>query len=93
MALQPGSEMMDERYSAPRHRVSEDGLVVVGEHTTLPCMLYDRSDTGVRLTMPDARSVPATFVLIAPCLGVAHVCSVAWRTDETIGVRLDRATA
>ena len=84
---------MEERRAAPRQRVNEDGLVVVDEHTTLSCILHDRSDTGVRLTMLDAQAVPDTFVLIARCLGVAHVCSVAWRNEETIGARLDRSTA
>lgn len=88
----PGQPTLGERRTAPRQRSQEDGLIVVDEHTTLACMLYDRSDTGVRLTMLDARAVPDTFVLIARCLGVAHVCSVAWRSDETIGARLDRPT-
>ncbi|MER2266260.1 PilZ domain-containing protein [Methylobacterium oxalidis] len=84
---------MEERRASPRSRVNEDGLVIVDEHTSLPCMLYDRSETGVRLTMPDTRLVPDTFILIARCLGVAYVCTVARREDETLGVRLTQATA
>ena len=83
----------EERRGEPRHRVNEGGLVVVDEHTLVPCLLHDRSASGVRLTMPDTKAVPTTFVLIAQCLGVAHVCTVVWRDDEVIGARLDRATA
>ncbi|UMY15811.1 PilZ domain-containing protein [Methylobacterium organophilum] len=54
-------------------------------------MLYDISEGGVRLTLPDTGPVPDTFVLVSPCLGEVRVCAVAWRTDETIGAQFKTA--
>ncbi len=82
---------MDERRATPRHRVTENGLIAIDEHTSIPCMLYDISEGGVRLTLPDTGPVPDTFVLVSPCLGEVRVCAVAWRTDETIGAQFKTA--
>ena len=50
----------------------------------MACLIHDISAGGVRITMPDAKVVPTTFVLMATYLG-DHVCRVVWRTDEMIG--------
>jgi hypothetical protein len=75
---------MDERRSQPRSRVDQNGLITVDEHTSMACLIHDISAGGVRITMPDAKVVPTTFVLMATYLG-DHVCRVVWRTDEMIG--------
>ncbi len=80
---------MLERRHAERALVSAAGVVIVDEHTTVPCVVYDLSDTGVRLTMLTTAGVPDSFLLHASCFG-SGVCEVAWRTDETIGARLTR---
>lgn len=80
---------MFERRVAERVRIDESGIITVDEHTTIPCIVYDLSETGVRLTMPTTHAVPATFLLDAPCFG-SGVCEVAWRTEESIGARLTR---
>ena len=80
---------MSERRLAERVLVSGAGVVAVDEHTTVPCVVYDLSDAGVRLTMITTAGVPDTFLLQAPCFG-SGVCEVAWRTDESIGARLTR---
>ena len=80
---------MIERRSAERTRVDEPGVIIIDEHTTIPCIVYDLSDTGVRLTMLETAGVPDTFLLDSPCLGTG-LCEVAWRSDEAIGARLRR---
>lgn len=79
---------MQERRATPRHRVDENGHIAVDEHTTIACMIYDRSDDGVRLTMADTSGVPQTFVLVGD-LGEYRVCVAAWRTQEEIGAKFD----
>lgn len=83
---------MLERRSEPRTRSTDAGVISLDEHTTIPCMVYDLSETGVRLTMLTTEGVPNTFLLHAPGFG-SGVCEVAWRTEETIGARLTRLAA
>jgi hypothetical protein len=80
---------VDERRATPRHRVDENGYIAVSEHVSVACMVYDRSDEGVRLTMADTSAVPETFVLVLEGLGECRVCMAAWRTPEEIGAWFD----
>ncbi|TXM65852.1 PilZ domain-containing protein [Methylobacterium sp. WL120] len=81
---------MVERRTVERQRTDGVGSIAVDEHTSLACLIYDISDFGVRLTLPQAEAVPATFVLNASCLSATRVCKVAWRTDESIGAKFCR---
>lgn len=83
--------MLDRR-SAPRAQINQSGVIAIDEHTTLPCVIYDLSEVGVRLLFIETEQVPNTFVLNAPCFG-SGVCEVVWRTDEMIGARLQRLAA
>ena len=80
---------MLNRRSAERYRVSDAGLISIDEHTSIPCVVYDVSDAGVRLTMLSTAEVPDTFLLEAPCVGIS-LCTVAWRNDEALGARRQR---
>ena len=62
---------MTERRAAERMRSDAVGSIAVDEHTSLACLIYDISDVGIRITLPQAETVPARFVLDAPCLGDA----------------------
>ena len=78
---------MLERRSEARALVDEAGIINIDEHTTIPCVVYDLSESGVRLTMLSTALVPDAFILDAPCV-VSGVCQVVWRTDESLGVSL-----
>lgn len=80
---------MFDRRVAERHRIDENGSIALDEHTKVACMIYDRSETGVRLTMLDTALVPETFVLDMHGLEGFRVCVAAWRTTEEIGARFD----
>ena len=67
----------------------EPGLITVDEHTTINCLIFDLSETWVRLTMMSTAIIPDTFLLDAQCLG-SGICEVDWRTYEAIGARLQR---
>ena len=75
---------MDERRSQPRCRVDQNGLITVDEHTSMACLIHDISSSGIKITMPDAKAVPSTFLIMASYLG-DQVCRVVWRNDEMIG--------
>lgn len=68
-----------------RQRKDEAGLIAIDEHTTIPCIVYDVSSSGVRLTLPETNQVPETFLLHAACIAGTEVCRVVWRGEETIG--------
>ncbi|WP_336491431.1 PilZ domain-containing protein [Methylobacterium nigriterrae] len=70
--------------------MNEVGSVAIDEHTTIPCLIFDQSGIGVRLTLVDASLVPDTFVLMADHLGEARICTAAWRTAEEIGAFFGR---
>ncbi|WP_430912419.1 PilZ domain-containing protein [Methylobacterium sp. sgz302541] len=84
---------MQDRRAAPRQRIDAGGLIVVDEHRSIACLVYDLSNGGVRLTMPDTSEVPATFLLSGEGLGDADVCVAVWRTHEEIGARFASAAA
>lgn len=77
----------DERRASPRTRLDESGLITVDEHTTLPCLIYDLSESGVRLVSLDATCVPEIFLLAAARFAEPRVCRAVWRGPEEIGAR------
>ncbi|MGU3538615.1 PilZ domain-containing protein [Methylobacterium sp. A54F] len=84
---------MDDRRAATRNRVNEVGSIAVDEHTSIPCLIFDLSSLGVRLTMLDAHIVPDSFVLSSGYMSEARVCTTVWRTDEEIGACFSQAAA
>ncbi len=75
-------------HDARRARSSgENGLIAVDEHTSLPCLISERSERGARLVSFDVTEVPETFLLATGVLAEAWVCQTVWRTQEEIGVR------
>ncbi len=76
---------MIERRVEERQRKDIAGLIAIDEHTTVPCIIYDLSASGVRLTLPETAQVPDTFLLHSACIAGTEVCRVVWRTDETLG--------
>ena len=78
---------MLERRSEVRTLIDVAGTIIIDEHTTLPCVVYDLSESGVHLTMLSTTEVPNTFILDGPCV-TSRICEVVWRTDESLGVSL-----
>ena len=83
---------MAERRRELRTVVNQSGSIAIDEHTTMPCVVYDISEVGVRLILLSTDRVPDTFVLDTVSYG-SGACEVIWRTDEMIGARLLRFAA
>ncbi|AWN38999.1 PilZ domain-containing protein [Methylobacterium radiodurans] len=62
-------------------------MIAVDEHTSLPCLIYDLSEHGVRLVSLDATCVPEVFLLAATRFPEPRVCRAVWRGAEEIGAR------
>jgi len=76
---------MFERRSSPRTLLNETGSISVDEHRSLPCMVYDRSTGGVRITLPEAEIVPDRFVLSLKAGNEILICQAVWRKLDEIG--------
>lgn len=80
---------MPERRTAARERIDETALIALDEHTSVPCLIYDLSDAGVRVVAPEVPSLPTTFLLSAHRFGGPRVCRIVWRHGEEIGARFE----
>ncbi|MGH1573055.1 PilZ domain-containing protein [Methylobacterium sp. P31] len=84
---------MFERRNAPRTILNETGSISVDEHRSLPCIVYDRSVSGVRIALPEAEIVPDSFVLSIDASKEILVCRAVWRKAEEIGATTDQPDA
>lgn len=56
--------------------------------TPIPCVLWDVSDGGARITAAHSNILPDTFVLILNKATNAHrFCQVVWRRKPHIGIK------
>jgi len=56
--------------------------------THIPCVLWDVSETGARLSAPRASALPLAFNLLLTKDGTARrLCRVVWRNDRQLGVQ------
>jgi hypothetical protein len=59
-----------------------------GSPTPIPCVLWDLSDGGARITAAHSNMLPDTFVLILNRATKAHrFCNVVWRRQPHIGIK------
>lgn len=80
---------MIERRAEDRTRLNIFGMILVDEHRTMPCIISDRSATGIRVTLPNAEELPDVFILTFDDTGEALVCRAAWRKTDQIGCIAD----
>lgn len=81
---------MIERRAEPRTYLSDvTGRILIDEHRTVPCIISDRSASGVRVTLPSTEDVPDVFVLTVDDIEEMLVCRVAWRSADQIGCTCD----
>jgi len=80
---------MNERRAEDRTRLDIPGMILVDEHRTVPCIIADRSATGIRVKLPNTETLPDVFILTFDDTGEALVCRAAWRKDGQIGCIAD----
>ena len=76
---------MIERRAVPRTSLNATGNISIDEHSSLPCLVYDRSHGGVRIALPEAEIVQDRFLLRIDATDEILVCRVAWRKADEIG--------
>ncbi|MGE6738717.1 PilZ domain-containing protein [Allorhizobium pseudoryzae] len=79
---------MDEISSpAPRRRMLKGARIVFNNgHSTINVVVRDMSETGARVTIENAHSVPDALVLVLDD-GARFDCEVARRTLTELGLR------
>ncbi|HEY2134696.1 MAG TPA: PilZ domain-containing protein [Xanthobacteraceae bacterium] len=60
--------------------------------TPIPCVLWDVSEGGARITAAHSNILPDTFTLILNQTGKTHFCRVVWRRTPHIGIEFIEAT-
>ncbi|MCJ2087938.1 PilZ domain-containing protein [Methylobacterium sp. E-005] len=80
---------MNERRAEDRTCLNIPGMILVDEHRTLPCLIADRSATGIRVTLPNPENLPDVFILTFDDTREALVCRAAWRKADQIGCIAD----
>jgi hypothetical protein len=80
--------MIERRYET-RTVHNTPAMILVDEHRTLPCIVSDRSATGIRVTLPSTDDVPDTFILTLDSSDETLVCRAAWRKPDQIGCIAD----
>ncbi len=76
---------MIERRAQTRIRLDMPGRICLDEHRSLSCLVYDQSEGGVRVTLPDADLIPETFLLELHGAPSFYICRTMWRKGEEIG--------
>ncbi len=82
---------MNERRALPRTRLDVPGRICLDEHRSLSCLVYDRSEAGVRVTLPEAEIIPETFLLEIEQSPIFFVCRLVWRKGDEIGAQMQAA--
>lgn len=79
---------MEERRTAPRHRVLKGARIAVGKGGVISCTIRDMSDKGARLRVASVIGIPDRFVLVTDD-NARHSCTIIHRNEKEIGVRFD----
>lgn len=82
---------MIERRAESRTRLDAPGRICLDEHRSLSCLVFDRSEGGVRVILPEADLIPETFLLEIDQAPVFLVCRLIWRKGEEIGAQFHAA--
>ena len=79
----------DDSRRAPRRRALKGASAILPGGGIIDCVVKDLSDTGARLQVVNALSVPERFELLIPGAKSVQV-TVVWRKERMVGVRFDQ---
>jgi hypothetical protein len=88
----------ERRKSARRRCLLGARIIVNGGNSTLSCVIRNRSEGGVLLTLPEPMAIASEFPLVVDKHAAAATAVVAWRSGKHVGIAfreegaLDRMT-
>jgi hypothetical protein len=80
-----------ERRATPREQVLLPALIVEAGGRRRACVILDRSEGGLRISVPTDEAVPDAFCILDLVTGVGREVEVAWRRAPELGLRTLRA--
>jgi PilZ domain len=84
---------MDERRRASRHRTLKSGKIVVhAGRSVVDCTVRNLSSNGALLLVRSLAGIPEKFDLVMETTGEHHLCRVAWRGEDRLGVEFARVS-
>ena len=84
---------MEEKRRFPRHRTLKSGKIVVQSgRSVIDCTVRNLSAGGALLLVRSLAAIPEKFDLVLESSGEHHVCRVAWRGPDRLGVEFRRAS-
>ena len=82
---------MDERRRFPRHRTLKSGKIVVQSgRSVVDCTVRNLSGNGALLMVRSLAGIPEKFELVLETSREHHLCRVAWRGEDRLGVEFGR---
>jgi hypothetical protein len=76
---------MEERRTAPRHKVLKGGRIEFAG-VTIDCTARNLSEAGAALEVINSVGIPSEFILVLSQSGVRRSCHAVWRSQTKIGV-------
>lgn len=85
--------MINDKRKAVRRPMQYTAWIALADSKTPQgCVLSDISESGARLDIENAESVPDDFVLLLSRRGVPkRKCHVVWRNERQLGVTFERS--
>ena len=85
--------MIEEKRKTRRRQMRHSAKLLIAPKQLLDCKLSNVSDTGARIEVADAGSVPDRFLLLLAMFGGRRACQVVRRGTNHVGVRFVRSSA
>ena len=76
----------EEHRVAPRRRVLKSAKIVFDDWRAIDCTVRDVSDTGAKLLVGGAHTLPHRFRLLMVSENTIRPVIVAWKHNEALGV-------
>jgi hypothetical protein len=77
---------MNEKRTAPRHRVLKHGTLAFGGGGSVDCTVRNISSGGARLELANPFRLPQSFTLVIESDHFMRRCRPVWCSDTRIGV-------
>jgi PilZ domain len=77
---------MNEKRTAPRHRVLKHGTLAFGGGGSVDCTVRNISSGGARLDVANPFRLPQSFTLVIESDHFMRRCRPVWCSDTRIGV-------
>ena len=77
--------VMQDKRATPRREIARTAQIELGDGTALDCTLSDVSQTGARIAIENAATIPDEFVLVLRD-DLRKRCRTIRRADNSLGV-------